>query len=296
MKPSSILAVIPSLSASRLHQIKVLIGVLRTHSIETVVVANGRKLDNAMEMAGIPRLTPRENLGFGAAVNLAADSTVGWDWLLIVNDDVELESAKFEKTIGAYLTGVQVPQVVYLDEGPAKLLPTPAGVFTSLAMIAGIAKNLRRFTRLSKRTDFAEAYKSFSVVAISRSAWVKNGGFDERFAFTYEDSDFVRRGLQLDIEFISAYETGVAHLHSVTGRAHIGHVLPVSAWCGYQYLTKWGLNSALAKAVCLTALILRIPLIPFVHASHGQHLLGIGRAIRSIVRDESPSLPDYESV
>lgn len=73
-------------------------------------------------------------------------------------------------------------------------------------------------------------------------------------------------------------------------------MLPVSAWCSYQYLVKWGRAAVFAKALCLSALILRIPLIPFVDAPPGQHILGIVRAIGSILTDQAPSLPNYESV
>lgn len=66
LNPLKILAVIPSLSINRLNQIEALNRVLQAYGIDSLVVANGRKLDKALEIAGIARLTPHKNLGFGA--------------------------------------------------------------------------------------------------------------------------------------------------------------------------------------------------------------------------------------
>lgn len=294
MTTLSVLAVIPSLSVNRLHQIGSLVREFDLLGMDTVVVANGRRLDQALEGSGIAKISVEKNLGFGAAVNVAVDSHVDWKWLLIVNDDIELDVEKFRASVSRYLCEVDGPTVVYFDETPPKRIPRSLDVFRSLALLDGMSKALHH-TRAERTFESQDerAYRSFSMVAVSREAWAINHGFDERFAFTYEDSDFVRRGVAAGIRFTAAESSGSQHIHSATGRDHIESVLPVSAWSGYQYLVKWGRSEASARLICMAALIARIPLIPFVHGSRRRHFLGDARALSAMIRNREPALPDY---
>jgi GT2 family glycosyltransferase len=294
MKSSKLVAIIPSLSPARIENLYELIDGLQAAHISSTVVANGRSLRDALASTTIAHISPAKNMGFGAAVNYAVHSLPDWDWLLVVNDDIRLRTGEFQLAVAKYLAPTSERKVVYFDEGAPRELPSLGGVFRSLSLIDGVVRKLQR--RNGSRIDAANTYRSFSFIAISKEAWTAVDGFDERFLFTYEDADFVRRGIDANVTFQAAIKSGVVHEHSVTGRKHVDSVLPVSAWCGFQYLMKWGTPAPIAAISCAFALVVRLPLITLVSGSRSKHFRGTLRAILAVTRNRRPHLPAFESV
>ena len=298
MSSARILAVIPSLSAARIPNITVLSRQLHSTGVETVVFANGRSLRDADEIPGVRVLSVGRNVGFGAAVNLSAASVSDWDWLLLVNDDIEFHGSTFGNSLDSAIAevGAGTSALVYFDDSPAKQIPTVSSIGANLSLVAGIGKRMGNVTGKLSRSPRDSTYRSFSLVAISRGLWDSLGGFDERFPFTFEDSDFVRRAKVAGATFLTRTEVGASHAHSETSRRHIDSVLPVSAWGAFQYLVKWGTQPTIAKVVCIAALLLRVVFVPTVHAPLKPHLKGIGRAIRALHTEVVPSLPPFDTM
>lgn len=137
------------------------------------------------------------------------------------------------------------------------------------------------------------AYQSFSMVAVSRAAWDALGGLDAAIPFTYEDADFIRRALDAGYRCVAETGTGAVHRHSVTTSQHIRAVLPVSAYSALVYLDKWHPGHRRNAALIVAALVLRVPLAGFTRAAMGEHLRGIGAAIRAVTGGPRPELPGY---
>lgn len=289
---ASTLAVIPTYALERVDGVARLVETLSGTSFTPLVVANSAATSIALRRARIHHLDAGMNLGFGAAVNQAAASVDGWDWLLIVNDDMTIpwEAAR---TIASVLAEVKAEGVVYFDPRPPKLIPTTVSAFLDLSLLNGVLLKARA-RRHSLDISTPSTYKSFSIVAISRAAWDALGGLDEALLFTYEDADFVRRAQDRDIPFTVSPAEQLHHEHSATGKLYIDEVLPVSAWSAYKYLEKWGSAPTVARLVCIAALILRIPLTLAIDTPVRLHLRGVARAIRTLATNRLPQMPAYD--
>lgn len=288
-----VLAVIPTLSAARLPNVRSLILALRMKGAEVLVVANGLSVYNQLCADGLPVITEGSNLGFGAAVNLAAATSGGHKWLLLVNDDIELSDLSIFDGLEAISTAGENSLVTFGDE-PALTVPAAWDVYSSLSLFAGFhrgASSQRKATALP--SGGRTRYFPFSLVAISWPLWKKLGGLDERFPFTYEDADFTRRAIAAGAAQIQLTGVGVRHGRSLTGRAQVGQVLPVGAWGAYQYLQKWTFGKRRAAAVCIVALLSRVLLLPASRARLSDHFRGTMNAINAIARNEAPKLPEY---
>lgn len=298
MSSTKIVAVIPSLSAARIPNITRLSQALHPVVAQTVVFANGRSVRDAGEIPDARVMSVGRNVGFGAAINLAASSVSQWDWLLVVNDDIEFHGTVFDRSLNDAIaeTGSSTLGLIYFDDSPAKKLPTVTSIAANLSLVAGIEKRLRSSTGRLPRLSKEESYRSFSLVAIGRELWDSLGGFDERFPFTFEDSDFVRRAKNAGAMTLMPTNFGASHAHSATSRRHIDSVLPVSSWGAFQYLVKWGTRPTLAKTICIAALLLRVIFVPTVSAPVKPHLKGIVRAIRALHTGVVPSLPAFDAM
>lgn len=293
---AAVLAVIPGLAESRAANIVDLTTRLARVGVDSVVVTNGRRLRDALRTESVRITDPGRNVGFGAAITLGSMESSDWEWLLLVNDDVELDESAFRTAVDA-LHGRAANSIVYFDDSPPIPIPTVSGVFLNLSTLAGVIKRFRRgrsYDRDAIRSG--TAYMSFSAVAISRGLWDALGGFDPVFPFTFEDADFVRQAAEIGASFEHVSGSGVRHLHSATSRSYIDRVLPVSAWGAYSYLRKWESSARWARIICTSALLLRIPAVLVIRAPKRAHLRGIVASIAAIRGTSAPALPGYDDV
>ena len=289
------LVVIPTLSASRLENVKMLIRTFESKGAEVIVVANGSTIFNALRDADLPVVSSARNLGFGAAVNLAAPISKKFTWLMIVNDDIEISDTE---TFGAFESLNRDPGCRMITFGDEPFLPIPdkREVFINLSLLSGIRRKVTGRRRMG--ADYAprgKYYFPFSIVAISWQLWEAAGGLDERFPFTYEDADFTRRALDIGALQVQIQSDGISHLRSQTGRSQVATVLPVGAWSGYEYLKKWSGRRTLSAVICIAGLVFRFTLLPFSKAGLCNHMRGTIKAISAIARNEPPALPDYDT-
>lgn len=293
---ASVLAVIPSISAGEVNNLGSLCRALDAcEGVTAVVMSNAHRLTAELNDAGIRHLTQGANAGFGSSVTYAANESAPWDWLLIVNDDVQVQPADLQKAVEEHLSlkASKTPQLVYFDEEEARQIPTRGDVVLQVSLIGGwLSKKLR-----SGRKPI-HAYRSFSCVAISRQLWDLIGGFDPSLPFTYEDADLVRRAYQVGFSPVLASQSGVVHKHSVSSGQHVSAVLPVATYSGAVYLDKWYGKPVLNTMLLVSALFVRLFVVPFARPKKSSHIAGIAKAFSAVIRRRTcvPKLPLYGEI
>jgi GT2 family glycosyltransferase len=167
-------------------------------------------------------------------------------------------------------------------------------VLLNVSLLSNIARAVLPKWQMT-RLEGKETYRAFSAVAIGRNAWDLVGGLDLRYPFTYEDADFVRRARALGVR-VQTVPTNLVHLHSQTSGQFVTSVLPVATWSALEYLTKWFGNRALHRWLLVIALGIRAPIAALVMPRPHRQVRAVAKAIRALLADEQPSLPDWQSV
>jgi len=258
-----------------------------------VIIANSAHLYRRLAAAGVPHLTSRRNAGFAASIVLGAEGD--WDWLVILNDDLVFDPDDLTACLSAkHLDGFDPATIVHFDNEHPRRIPNRVGVLLNVSLLSNIARKvLSRWHE--RRPDGDNSYRSFSAVAIGRRVWDMAGGLDTRYPFTYEDADFVRRARGHGVQ-VTAIQTSIVHLHSQTGGRFITTVLPVATWSALEYLTKWFGNRALNRWLLMLALGVRAPIAALTTSQPRCHMRAIANAVRALMIDERPSLPEWHSV
>lgn len=282
------IAVVPTLRRDVPSLVR-LSGQLRTAGIEPVLVATGAGVDAALTAAGVPHLSPRANPGFGAAIEFGAAGADA-DWLFVCNDDVTITGTHFADAVADLIdrrTGDLV--LAFFDPGPARPVPGPAGVFTSVALLDAVAGRLGR----ARRPVTGAWYKSFSLCAISAPLWRALDGFDPRLPYTYEDADFAARAYAAGASLLDLSAGAADHQGSGTSRRFVSRVLPVSVRSARNYLCARGLGPRRASALLAAALLVRALLVPVAPLPNGEHWRAVAASLRHLV-GPAPRLPAYE--
>lgn len=286
----SIHLAIPTLSKSRVPQVVKLVEAARGVGISAMVFANGRSAYEALVAERLSVISVGVNVGFAGGVNRAADaSPPGADWLLVMNDDIEVDD------FSVFLRAVEAlpfADIISFGDEPLHRIPGPREVFLAVSMLGGLRRRVRASPESGPTPS--DRYAPFSVVAVRMSTWKDLNGLDERYPFSFEDSDFGRRARDSGYVRQGIVGVGVRHLRGETGRANVGRVLPAAVWGGYSYLRKWGMSTTLAAALCSVALTVRLPLVVFSRSSRLDHVRGIVRAMSAVITNRKPELPEYE--
>lgn len=283
----------PTLSASRASHVEDLSSRAIAAGMSVCVFANSSASYDRLRNTDVPTLSTGENLGFAAAVNRAAANRPHTAaWIVVLNDDVEIES--FASLAQLDNPALQTAAMVSFGDEPSHPIQGVWEVFLSVSMLGGLRRQRRRhvvFGEVSERE-----YAPFSVMAIRSTVWTRLGGLDERFPFSFEDADFGRRARDAGYRRLTISPiTPIRHTRGETGRANIGRVLPAAVWGGFSYLCKWGVPRWVARAVCLAGLLLRIPLTPASKSPVREHVRGIFLAAISLITDKQPKLPPYDA-
>ncbi|HEY3407854.1 MAG TPA: hypothetical protein VGK53_06765, partial [Propionicimonas sp.] len=236
-----VLVVIPTLSGSQAQNVGKLTSQFRSAGAHVVVVANGRSAVVALRTGGTAPLTFESNLGFAGAVNRGRESYAGdLDWILLVNDDVSIDSLEPFALLGKHQSELAI---VTLGPEPSRPIPRAGGTFAALAMIP--LGRVHSRDALGVPFELPKGrYTPFSVVAVQRELWDDLHGLDERFPFMYEDADFARRAELAGATRIAVHVPDqISHARGVSGRRNVRAVFPTVTWSALQYLMKWGLRA-----------------------------------------------------
>lgn len=155
--------------------------------------------------ARVRLLRQSKNLGFGAAINLAAAALARpAPWLLLVNPDLELPAAQLDALrnwAGSEIDlGAASAQLVFADGRPEPAAlrrdPTPARVLRQLTGLARLfagrswAEGIAITPQPGRQTVDA---CSGALMLLPRSAFDQVGGFDPGYFLHCEDLDLCRR-------------------------------------------------------------------------------------------------------
>lgn len=160
---------------------------------ETVIVDNAGDLTDAELFSGAKLITPGENLGFAAAVNLAADQTIG-EWLLLLSPDAEILDWHKNRLDDEVCDGVGAvgastvdrenhPSVSWGDfPGIQRVFRRQMGQITR--------NNCRLLDGLIEGQSQTVPWVLGAALLINRQRFVEVGGFDVRYRTCGEDQDF----------------------------------------------------------------------------------------------------------
>lgn len=288
----SVLAVVPTVSPDRA---KASADWLEAAEVEYLLVCNGASCAEAAKDGGLSFVDFGDNPGFARSIVRAVGLAGSWDWLLLLNDDLQPSEGVPEEVITALRQrDASAPHLVLFDPEPLRPIPSTATVFMDVSLVGNALGRLA----LAKRPRGAANswYKSFSAVAISRLAWEELGGLDVSYPFCYEDADFTARYSRRFGVAAEEVPLSIGHSKSGTTRSHISAVLPVVTWSARVYLTRRGASARKADFVLGSALVLRLFMAPFARSNLNKHILGIMRSLSVLRSRHEPTLPDYESL
>jgi N-acetylglucosaminyl-diphospho-decaprenol L-rhamnosyltransferase len=177
--------------------------------VEWLLVDNGSDPAGRELLAGLPvrLLEPGRNLGYAGGVNLGVASSRA-ELVLLMNPDVMALPGCAAGLVACLREGAAAagPRF-YWDSGRRLLLPPAeardrrgellAGL--AAARDAGWAARARRRSRRHCRRHWQAAAPlpsyslSGSLLAVTRAAWERIGGFDEGFRLYYEETDWLLR-------------------------------------------------------------------------------------------------------
>ncbi len=289
-------AVIPTIRRP-VESLRELTAGLAAAGMSPVVLVNSASCAAALAGTDVPHHVTGDNAGFSQSINLGASLRADWDWLFICNDDVAVDTDTLRRAVERHLVAAPDAHIVYFDAESDRPVNGPAGAWLSLSLIGPVVARILGHGRQARtRPTTRGVYRSFSAVAVSRTAWDRVGTLDERMRFTYEDVDYARRCTADGITTSSVQSPGIHHEHSVSGSRYIDRVLPVAVWATVEYLAKWGTPRRAARALVATALVVRTPLVVLVRTPRTAHLRGIRRALAAVLREREPFLPSFEEL
>jgi GT2 family glycosyltransferase len=170
---------------------------------ETIVVDNGSSDDTlAMLAENFPSVLivgNRENRGFAAAVNLGYRRSTG-DFILLLNSDTRLIPGETVKML-AYMEaeralGIVGPQLVYEDMRPQRsfaLTPSLALEIFPRSLLERLLPGRFRTKGRGLSTPFGVESLIGAALLVRTAVFEALDGFDERFFFYLEETDFCMR-------------------------------------------------------------------------------------------------------
>ena len=196
-------------------------------SFEVVVVDNASG-DGTVEMVReeFPQarlVALEENIGFGQAVNLAAELARG-DYLLLLNPDTVVHDGMAEELVGfarslpeqAICGGRTLRPDGRLDPGSCWGAPTLWSLFCFATMLSTAFKGSRLFDPESIGGWKRDSVRDVDIVTgclllAPRALWLELGGFDPRFFMYGEDADLALRAAKAGVRRVITPRAVVTH-------------------------------------------------------------------------------------
>jgi N-acetylglucosaminyl-diphospho-decaprenol L-rhamnosyltransferase len=249
-------------------------------SFEVIVVDNA-SIDGSAEMIteefpGATLIASAENLGFGRANNLAAETASGRYHLLLNSDTVVLDHAidrlvRFADDNPA--AGIYGGRSVFADGSlnPRCCWGEPT-LWSELCLGLGLTAlfpNTLLFNPRSLGTWQRDSEREVEIIAgsfllMAASLWRQLGGFDPRFFMYGEDIDLCMRGRSMGHRCLFTPDAEIIHhgagsepvvadkmLRLLKAKAQLyrKHWSPFRAWLGVRFLDLWVLTRSVGHRV-----------------------------------------------
>ena len=226
-------------------------GLAKAKSVSSImVVDNSRCVDTetwcSRQKTDITYV-PNENVGYGAAHNLAVKMRSD-KYHLVINPDVNVEPNVIDEMV-EYLerhsdVGIAQPKVLNQDNTPqysCRMLPTPFDLIGRRFLPDRLTKR-RNDRYLLKHLDLDSPqnvpYMQGSFMMFRTEAFNQSGGFDERFFLYPEDIDITRR-IHRDYKTLYLPMWSIIH-HHVQASYHNLRLTLVHMANMIKYFNKWG--------------------------------------------------------
>jgi GT2 family glycosyltransferase len=198
-----------------------------------VVVDNGSADGSAaMVRAEFPEavlIASPVNESYARGTNRALEAATG-DLLLLLNPDAEVTAGALD-TLADFLdtrpdAAAVAPKLVSADgavQGSVRGFPAPAAVLWDVLRLARVFPNVRAFGAYRlPRFDYGKTGEAPQPMAscflISREAYAKVGGMDERFPLYFNDVDWCLRAYEAGYRIYYTPEAAVRHGYGGTTR------------------------------------------------------------------------------
>jgi GT2 family glycosyltransferase len=272
--------------------------------ITPIVFCNSAGALARAQTAGLEGILSRgKNVGYGNAANMAAEGRE-FSWLILCNDDLEIELADFDRFIEIVRSqSSSEPWAIGLiswTEPDRPSLPGLKSVFANLSLLAATKNRMTvikrrpastpRLAEVPKRTAFP-----FVCAALSAGSWKATGGFDARYPLYFEDMDYLRRACEIPEHRFGLVRARVRHAGSTSARATLDWSIPILAWSAFQYLMR---SSHQLPILILSplglALVIRLAFIPFAASPVRAHARGVVRALVLLLTRQVPPMPPWQ--
>jgi len=226
---------------------------------EIIVVDNGSSDDTATvlppEFPSVQLIRSEINLGFARACNLAARRAHG-EFLLLLNSDARLEPGALGRAVqfmratpDCAVAGAQLLSLDGTRQNSIANFPTLSTELLNKSLLRQLFP--KRFP--GKERPLAEATEVESVVGafflIRKAAWDALGGFDERFFFFFEETDFCLQARRRGWKVFHLPQVRVWHEQGGTAKQSTA-AARIEYWRSrYAYFAKnegWGTRTLLA--------------------------------------------------
>lgn len=222
--------------------------------LQVVVVDNScdvREAEALRDAADV-LLTPDANRGYAGGINLGRRSCEG-DVIVISNPDVTFAEGCLDR-LAAALSGstVAAGPALFWDDAfrwhlpPGDLLTAPEKLDQIFASRSRAWREQRDRRRFLQRVAFWSLQRttrvrmlSGAVLAVRASELDEAGGFDERFALYFEETDFLRRLGQRRKRIVHVPEARCRHLFNQSAAQTAGEASARYAESERKYLEKW---------------------------------------------------------
>lgn len=217
---SSCTAIIPTMLNDR--GLFYLVDKLSHDKIPTVIVDNQpnpkkRQLSKKPSLVYLPQT---KNLGFAAAVNLGAEAAKT-DWLLILNDDIELSMSSFRErrrfSRNANFSSLVAELVNFAQNN--KLIAVSPVLVNKQGRVENYGYRVLPHGKVELNLDPKDTNidgLTAACLLIRRDIFLKLGGFDERFFAYLEDVDLFLTLKEHNYRFAVHPKLSVVHNHLTT--------------------------------------------------------------------------------
>jgi N-acetylglucosaminyl-diphospho-decaprenol L-rhamnosyltransferase len=189
-----------------------LVNLLSKEKVNTIIIDNqpNSKKHGLSNIPGITYLPQTKNIGFAAAVNIGA-KTAKTEWLLILNDDIELKlKQSFSQLISELIKFTKINKLTAVSpvlqnkQGRVENYGYKVLPFGKVELV------------LSPQNDINIDGLTAACLLIRRDTFINIGGFDKRFFAYLEDVDLFLTLKEQGYKFGIAPNIGVIHNHLTT--------------------------------------------------------------------------------